>query len=242
MVGNRPRVEQLGIAGWPLRNASEEEFERLLFTCAPAFLEIPKDLVRHVSIKRLGELARRFDGPICFAGTTDFADAGGMDWSNYSRYLDIQLAMAAFLRCKMMRCFLGASSTTGFTRALDRVQEFARRANGIEIVIETHGGFESRMPGFEQLLTYTRVRLVMDWANLEDDDVRASVLRGQIGERIAYFHLRYLPGTVEGGTLGDAERRLIEAYPRHVFLWEPKEISGADAIDSFSANRRRSAS
>jgi hypothetical protein len=220
----------LGIAGWPLRDASLEEVGVAWALCQAPLVEIPKDLLDKVSIKQLFRAVRSARKGIALAGTTDFAHLGGMGWADYSRYLEIQIAQARFLGAHLFRVFLQAETRNDFFRALDRLEQFTR-ATDIEIVVETHGGWESTVAGLSALLESATTRLVVDFGNISDEAAAEFILRRPIGERIAYFHLRALPGAPSTDPIVDArEARAMNVYPGHNFLWEPKGVETREAL------------
>ena len=221
----------LGIAGWPLRDASVEAVNAAWTLSRAPVVELPKDLLDNVSIKHLFRTARAADKEISFAGTTDFASLGGMGWANYSRYLDIQVAQARFLCTRLFRVFLQAETRDNFFRALENLERFTRRVTDIEVVVETHSGWESTAPGLSAFLEITRTRLVVDFGNITDEAAAEFILRSAMGERIAYFHLRSLPGVPSADPIVDGrEARAMRAYPDHSFLWEPKNLDTPAAL------------
>jgi hypothetical protein len=230
---------RLGIAGWPLRNAPEDCLALAFRLGRAPIVEIPKDLLDRISIKRLFGIVARSGKTPCLAGTTDFAGLGGLGWRDYRRYLDIQAAQARFLGCRMMRLFLAAPARADFGRALARVADYAATLRELEIVIETHGGWETTPDGLARLLGASDLRLVVDFSNIRDAGVREALLGSVPKRRIAYFHLRNLPGLGERPSLAAIESRAVAAFPRHAFLWEPKTLSGARAVAAFRAHARR---
>ena len=184
-------------------------------------------------MKQLFWLVKECGRKACLAGTTDFAGLSGLDWADYKRYLDIQMSYARFLGCPMIRLFLQSYSKNDFEVSLRRVDEYARRAENVEIVLETHGGWESRIEGLKYLLAKTKFRLVVDFANVPNRVGRGALLGCVPDDRIAYFHVRNLPGYKERATLAEIEWRAMRLYPGHAFLWEPKSLSGWRAISVF---------
>jgi hypothetical protein len=101
----------------------------------------------------------------------------------------------------------------------------------MEIVVETHGGWESTAEGLSAFLENTSTRLVVDFGNITDGAGAALILQGGIGERIAYFHLRSLPGAASSDTILDVrEAHAMSTYPGHSFLWEPKGLESPEAL------------
>ena len=225
----------LGIAGWPLRSASADCVELAFRLGRSPIIEIPKDLLDRISVKQLFRIVARSGKTPCLAGSTDFARLSGLQWCDYKRYLDIQASQARFLGCRMLRLFLQAKSRAEFETALGRVVEFASRLRDLEIVLETHHGWETRPDGLDRVLAGTEIRLVVDFANVPDRAVREALLREVPKRRIAYFHIRNLPIRREGPSLAAFEARAAEAFPRHPFLWEPKTLSGRRAVEAFRA-------
>lgn len=225
----------LGIAGWPLRRASLECIELALQLGRSPIVEIPKDLLDRISVKQLFGIVARSRKTPCLAGTTDFALLSGLQWCDYKRYLDIQVSQARFLGCRMLRLFLQAKSRAHFETAFDRVVEFASALSDLEIVLETHHGWETRRDGLDRVLARSEIRLVVDFANVRDLAVREALLTEIPRRRIAYFHIRNLPTHPERPSLATFEARAAEAFPRHPFLWEPKTVSGWGAVEAFRA-------
>jgi hypothetical protein len=226
----------LGIAGWPLRSASADCVELAFRLGRSPIIEIPKDLLDRISVKQLFRIVARSGKTPCLAGSTDFARLSGLEWCDYKRYLDIQASQARFLGCRMLRLFLQAKSRAEFETALGRVVEFASRFRDLEIVLETHHGWETRPDGLDRVLAGTEIRLVVDFANVPDRAVREALLREVPKRRIAYFHIRNLPMRPERPSLAAFEARAAEAFPRHPFLWEPKTLSGWRAVEAFRAH------
>jgi len=226
----------LGIAGWPLRRASVECIELAFQLGRSPIIEIPKDLIDRISVKQLFGIVARSRKTPCLAGTTDFATLSGLQWGDYKRYLDIQVSQARFLGCRMLRLFLQAKSRTEFETSLDRVVEFASALSDLEIVLETHHGWETHRDGLDRVLAQSKIRLVVDFANVRDRAVREALLRNVPQRRIAYFHIRNLPTRLERPSLAAVEAMAAEAFPRHPFLWEPKTLSGWRAVETFCAH------
>jgi hypothetical protein len=232
----------LGIAGWPLRRASADCIDIAFRLGRSRIIEIPKDLLDRISVKQLFGIVARSGKTPCLAGTTDFTRLSGLQWPDYKRYLDIQASQARFLGCRMLRLFLQAESREEFEAALGRVVEFASRLRDLEIVLETHGGWETRPDGLDHLLARTEIRLVVDFANVRDRVVREALLRDVPKRRIAYFHVRNLPMyPPEVRSLAAFEAKAAETFPRHPFLWEPKKLSGWQAVEAFRAYNDRTA-
>jgi hypothetical protein len=223
-------VVNFGIAGWPLRRASAACLDAAFRAGRASIIEIPKDLLDTISVKQLFRLVKGSGKDPCLAGTTDFARLDSLDWADYRRYLDIQMSYARFLGCSMVRLFLQADSKKDFEVALRRVDEYAQHAENVEIVLETHGGWESGIEGLAYLLAMTRFRLVVDLANVPDQAAREALLNCVPGDRIAYFHVRNLPGHCEIVALAEIERLAAQLHPLHSFLWEPKSLSGWPAM------------
>ena len=146
----------LGIAGWPLRRASADCVELAFRLGRSPIIEIPKDLLDRISVKQLFGIVARSGKTPCLAGTTDFARLSGLQWCDYKRYLDIQASQARFLGCRMLRLFLQAKSRAEFETALGRVVEFASRLRDLEIVLETHHGWETHPDGLDRVLAQNR--------------------------------------------------------------------------------------
>ena len=229
-----------GLAGWPLRSASLDDLAELWPADSGPLVELPKDLVDRLSIKRLRGLLERVDVPVSLAGTTDLARLGGMDWELYQRYLDIQIAQLHFLGATLFRGFLQAETQEEFRRALDRLKAYAATHADVEFVLETHNGWETTLSGLTELLADTPFRLVVDFANIEHADAKEFILEGGIGGRIAYFHTRRLPESGDRSAISVTERRARAAYPEHAFLWEPKSIGTRRALEVWRSRGGRS--
>ena len=200
--------------------------------------EIPKDLLDTVSVKALFVALAACRKTLSMAGTTDFTTLSGFSWPDYQAYLDMQVASARFLRCGLWRVFLQASTMAELKASLRKVAQFASRHADLEIVVETHGGFESTREGFDYCIAQSPLRFVVDLANIADTALREAILRGTFKRRIAYFHLRNFGAYTEAKSLVPLEARAIQAYPRHTFLWEPKQVEGAEAVRLFDQNNR----
>lgn len=224
---------RFGIAGWPLRNLPLDTLREVIEQVPVDLLEIPKDLIDSTSIKSLFAVLEDRKYTCSFAGTTDFSNLSGLAWRDYQRYLDIQISCARFLRCSMVRVFLQAADLRELEVCLDRLKSYSDLNQDIEIVVETHGGFESHIEGLIYFLDNASFRLVVDISNIEDTKTSEYVVSGELGSRIAYFHVRNLPGYTEQNQLVDWETRATQAYPEHTFLWEPKDVSGAAAVKIF---------
>jgi hypothetical protein len=208
-----------------------EDVSAALTLSRASVAELPKDLLDQVSIKQLFRTIRAASKEVSLAATTDFAHLGGMDWADYGRYLDIQVAQARFLGARLFRVFLQADTQEDFIRALYGLERYTRRVSEMEIVVETHGGWESTAEGLPAFLKSTDARLVVDFGNIADEAASEFILRGAMGERIAYFHLRALPGAPSTDPLLDRrEARAMNAYPTHSFLWEPKGPQTPEAL------------
>jgi hypothetical protein len=232
-------VVDLGIAGWPLRRASPDCIDLAFRSGRSPIIEIPKDLLDRIPMKQLFRIVARSGKTPCLAGTTDFACLSGLKWPDYKRYLDIQASQARFLGCRMLRLFLQAESRAEFGTALSRVVEFASSLRDLEIVLETHRGWETHSDGLNDLLAQTEIRLVVDFANVRERAVREALLRDVPQGRIAYFHIRNLSTRQERPSLAACEARAEEVFPRHPFLWEPKTLSGWRAVEAFRAHLDR---
>lgn len=138
----------------------------------------------------------------------------------------------------MLRLFLQAENRVEFGTALGRVVEFASNLKDLEIVLETHRGWETCSDGLNDLLAQTEIRLVVDFANVRDNGVREMLLKDVPKRRIAYFHIRNLPMHPERPSLAALEARAEQAFPRHPFLWEPKTLSGRRAVEAFRVYTR----
>ena len=226
------RYNSYGIAGWPLRDLSIDVLARLALKLP--IIELPKDLLNTISVKELFSALASAGKETVLAGTTDFARLSGLAWQDYRRYLDIQIANARFLRCKGLRCFLGAGSMEELKISLDRLATISVQIREIETLVETHGGFESTLEGFHHLIETTSHKVVVDFANIQDERLVEYILMSRsIGERIAYFHIRNLPPYCEAESTLEAEAAAGRVYPQHVFLWEPKALAGLDALRVF---------
>ena len=227
-----------GLAGWPLRALSAEEFGNVVRSMPSKVAEIPKDLLDVVSLKALFEALGAHCKTLSMAGTTDFTTLSGLSWRDYQAYLDVQVASARFLRCALWRVFLQASTMAELKASLDKVAQYASRHVDLEIVVETHGGFESTREGFDYCITESPLRFVVDLANIADTALREVILGGTFKQRIAYFHLRNFGAYTEATSLVPLEARAVQAYPCHTFLWEPKQVEGTRAIRLFEENNR----
>jgi hypothetical protein len=240
-VGGNLKVAavDLGIAGWPLRRASPDCLDLAFRSGLSPIIEIPKDLLDRMSLKKLFGIVARSQKMPCFAGTTDFARLSGLTWGDYKRYLDIQVSQARFLGCRMLRLFLQAENRAEFGDALGRVVEFASSLKDLEIVLETHRGWETHTDGLNDLLAQTEIRLVIDFSNVREQAVREKFLKDVPHRRVAYFHIRNLPTRLERPSVAAFEARAREAFPRHPFLWEPKTLSGWRAVEAFRTHLDR---
>lgn len=227
-----------GIAGWPLRWLSAEGFGDAVRSMPSKVAEIPKDLLDTVSVKALFVALAACRKTLSMAGTTDFTTLSGFSWPDYQAYLDMQVASARFLRCGLWRVFLQASTMAELKASLRKVAQYASRHADLEIVVETHGGFESTREGFDYCIAQSPLRFVVDLANISDTALREAILHGTFKRRIAYFHLRNFGAYTEAKSLVPLEARAIQAYPRHAFLWEPKQVEGAEAVRLFDQNNR----
>jgi hypothetical protein len=235
----RAAVVDLGIAGWPLRRASPDCIDLAFRSGRSPIIEIPKDLLDRMSMKKLFGIVAGSQKIPCLAGTTDFAGLSGLKWGDYKRYLDIQVSQARFLGCRMLRLFLQAENRAEFGTALGRVVEYASSLKDLEIVLETHRGWETHSDGLNDLLAQTEIRLVVDFANVREQAVREVFLRDVPHWRIAYFHIRNLPTRLERPSVAACEARAEEVFPRHPFLWEPKTLSGWRAVEAFRTHLDR---
>ena len=222
-----------GIAGWPLRDLSLVDIADAIKATPCELVEIPKDLLDSVSIKKLFDILQASNKTVAFAGTTDFATLSGLPWSDYQNYLDIQAAAARFLKSRYWRVFLQAPTLEELEFSIRKVIDYSRRIPEVEIVIETHGGPESTMEGFNFCLKNSSINFVVDFSNILDTSLREFIAQGGLRERIAYFHVRNIPGYREEASLAPIEAKAARAYPQHAFLWEPKVISGRAAVDMF---------
>ena len=226
---------KFGIAGWPLRNLSLDDLASVIEMTPSKIVEIPKDLLNSVSVKKLFEILKSSQKTAALAGTTDFTNMAGLTWDDYQRYLDIQVVSAQFLGCKIIRVFLQADTRKELELSLNRLGEYSRRFPDMEMAVETHGGFESTKEGIDYCLNQSSIRFVVDFAAVSDEAVKELILGGGLGERIVYFQLRNSPGFCEENDLIDVETRAVEAHPHHDFLWEPKTVSGPEAVKIFQA-------
>jgi hypothetical protein len=229
------RSSRYGIAGWPLRTLSLDNIARAIRGLP--IVEIPKDLLNSVSAKALFSVLATAHSPKALAGTTDFTKLAGLVWDDYRRYLDVQIAYGRFLRCNLFRVFLGAANREELKNSIDKLNSIARDLCDIEPVIETHGGFESTMEGFTQVLEASSSTLVVDFANIRDPKLIDFLLTSPCADRIAYFHVRNLPLHCEVKSLIEVEATAFRMYPDHAFLWEPKSIDGVQALEIFKKLR-----
>jgi len=221
----------IGIAGWPLRSISAGELRGLVALLRAEPIEIPKDLLDSISLKALFEILGGAGKGVSLAGTTDFAGLAGLSWDDYRRYLGVQVAAARFLGCRYFRIFLNAGTSMEMEVALARVVEFSREHEDLEVLIETHGGYESTMEGFKRCIEGFSFRFVVDFANIGDVRLRDWIVESSIGDRVAYFHIRNLGGYLEEEGLLVIEEKARTVYTDKTFLWEPKVVSGVDALE-----------
>jgi hypothetical protein len=224
---------KFGIAGWPLRTLSLDGIAEVIHTVPSSIIEIPKDLLNSVSTKKLFGILVTSKKSVSLAGTTDFTRLSDLSWGDYQNYLDIQFAFGRFFKCKIFRVFLQARTREQLELSVSRVIEYAQRFTDIEIVFETHGGYESTKDGFEFCINTCSLRTVIDFGNISDCALPEFILDSNLDRRIAYFHVRNLPGYCELETLGAVEARAMLAYPQHTFLWEPKAVNGRRAVKIF---------
>jgi hypothetical protein len=227
----------VGIAGWPLRSAPVDCIAFAIRVNPSNLVEIPKDLLNSISVKTIYGLLRDSGKDVSLAGTTDFANLSGLEWNEYSRYLDIQVAQARFIGCRMVRAFLGALNQGQLEIALSRLHVYARTVPDMEILIETHQGWESRRQGLAFCLANSSARFVIDFDNVADTETIEFIMNGTFADRIAYFHLRHLPGQKHVRSLAAVEERAGKIFSNHSFLWEPKTISGRRALKMYCENR-----
>jgi len=226
----------IGIAGWPLRTISPDNLRDLVVSLRADIIEIPKDLLDSISLKKLFDILCGSGKEMSFAGTTDFAGLAGLSWDDYRRYLGVQVASARFLGCDYLRVFLNAGTSVEMEKALERVEEVSRENADVEILIETHGGYESTLEGFKRCIEGSPFRFVVDFANIGDAKLRDWILESSIGDSLAYFHIRNLGEHREDEDLFGIEERARVVYADKTFLWEPKAVSGVDALDIFAKN------
>jgi len=216
-----------------LRTLSLDGVAAVVRTMPSTIAEIPKDLLDAVSLKELFRALEGCGKTLSMAGTTNFARLSGLSWRDYQKYLDVQVASSRFLRCEIWRVFLQASTTNELRQSIDRLSEYGSRFSDLEVVIETHGGAESTREGFEFCLEQLPYRFVIDLANIPDPALCEAILEGNFHRRIAYFHTRNLGAYVEAEALLPLELKALSAYPDHVFLWEPKNVDGREALRFF---------
>lgn len=219
-------------AAWPLRSLELAEFERLLLGLRPRELEISKEFVEARSIKTIAALLRRHPPRlVSFAGTTDFCSLSGMDEREYLSYFAIQATQAAFLGSHLFRVLAGDDSGIAAAQLRDRLSRAQALLGPIELVVETHGGRESDLDVLRHLLDVGRFRLVVDIANVRQPDTVEFLLDEELGDRIAYFHVRNLDRYIEDESALALERALALKYPDHLVFFEPKRIDGAAALE-----------
>jgi hypothetical protein len=223
----------IGIAGWPLRRSAVSEVADIFSDTPSNLVEIPKDLLDVVSLKALFEALIACKKAACFAGTTDFTNLAALSWEDYQRYLSVQVSCARFLRCAYWRVFLGAQDREQLRLSINRMNAFAETLKDLEVVVETHGGFESTEEGFELCLSESAMTFVVDIANIPEQALTKAIVAGHHRDRIAYFHIRNLNGYHEAEHLLELEEKMLDAHPGHTFLWEPKKISGSEAAEMF---------
>jgi hypothetical protein len=224
---------KFGIAGWPLRSLSLNGIAEVIHSVPSCIIELPKDLLNSIPTKKLFGILSASTKTVSLAGTTDFTRLSDLSWGDYQNYLDIQIAFGRFFKCKIFRVFLQARTRKQLELSVSRMIEYAQRLPDIEIVFETHGGYESTKEGFEFCINASSLRTVVDFGNISDGALAEFILDSNLDRRIAYFHVRNLPGYCEEETLGAVEGRAMLAYPQHTFLWEPKTVSGPGAVKIF---------
>jgi hypothetical protein len=228
-------------AGWALRNFSYVEFMDFIQITRPNFLEISKDFLRDdVSIKKLAidlnEMQKYAEIVISYAGTTDLVECSMMTWSTYMEYLQIQVAQAKFLGCKIFRCFLGLIKTDiKQDEIIRRLNEFCSNASPLLVAIEIHGGVECDLKFLKRILNETPVRVVVDFENMYNANLETKVILRNVSlSKIAYFHQRNLPQIwTEHSESENDEMLWYKLMPEGVFLWEPKKIDDPRFVKKF---------
>jgi hypothetical protein len=235
-------------AGWPLRRFNLDQLTSLLSPAPPPLLEISKDLLRDdVSLKALARLLSGLrDGgtrDVAFAGTTDLTACAGFSWDRYRRYLAVQIAQAAFLECSMFRVLAGrAASSIGTHELVARLGALCGDMAPIQVCVEIHAGVESDPDVLRVLIAQTPIRIVVDVENMSRAGLSAAGLAAAVPlDRVAYVHLRNLPGVwVEQPALLDDERRWDAMMPAGRVLWEPKQIDDPPRVEELFREYRTS--
>lgn len=234
----------IGIAGWPTRKFSMTEFENYLAKYLPPLVEISKDFLRdEVSIKELRRVIAQYKETtiFSFAGTTDLTKCAGFNWLVYCDYLSIQAAQARFLGCSYFRCFVGQKTTIPIEELLRRLEYLSKILEPLNLCIEIHGGYESNIKIISSLIEKTRVDIVVDFANMLAAKMSSDELMEVLPQkRIAYFHIRNLPGVWEEDTdsANIQEQWCYKNYEIPV-LWEPKSLTEStqlrELLDKYAA-------
>jgi hypothetical protein len=238
-LNDAPPNRAAQLAGWPLRSASLETFERYLDQRRPVVVEISKDMVDgEVSTKELRRCLERYretnpDARVSFAGTTDFTGCAGFSFDAYLGYLAIQVAQARFLGATFFRLFVGEDTGAPEDCVLDRLARFDTLLDPILPLVELHLGWESSTGRPELLLERTPFAFVVDFENLMTSGLDPADLLGRLPEsRVAYAHARNLPPDhVEHPSSLDVERAWCALQPATPVLWEPKRLSCAQALE-----------
>lgn len=226
------------LAGWPLRGCSTDQFLDAITTFRPRMVEFSKDFLRDdVSVKglaaRLAEVRAKNAFDLSYAGTTDLVNCAGMSWQRYRLYVAVQIAQARFLDCTHFRFFLGGtSSDIDIPELICRVLDFSSDLSPMKPCLEIHGGLESDAEVLGALLDRTAVEIVVDVENMHHAGLAFDQMQDLLPtERVAYLHLRNLPGIwVENPTIEADEERWHDLIPGRPVLWEPKTVDDPERI------------
>ncbi len=226
------------LAGWPQRGFTTDQFLDAITSFRPRMVELSKDFLRDdVSLKglaaRLGEVRESDDFEFSYAGTTDLLSCAGMTWQRYRLYVAVQIAQARFLDCTHFRFFLGAAnSDIEPAELIDRVLDFCSDLSPMRPCLEIHAGLESDVEVLGTLLDKTEVEIVLDVENSHHAGLTFDQIQDLLpAERIAYVHLRNLPGVwSENPPIEADEERWHDRIPDRPFLWEPKTVDDPERI------------
>jgi hypothetical protein len=133
----------------------------------------------------------------------------------------------------MFRVFVGEHTEVPEDRVLDRLARFDALLDPIRPLVELHLGWESSTAHLELLLERTAFAFVVDFENLVASGLDPADLFGRLPEsRVAYAHARNLsPDHVEHPLSLDVEAAWRASHPATQVLWEPKQLSCAEALE-----------
>jgi hypothetical protein len=219
-------------AAWPLRHFNADDLLRLVSEYPPRVLELSKDFLDgDVSLKGLARGLERVRGgnslELVLAGTTDLVRCAGFPWERYRRYLAVQMAQAKFLDCTGFRLLVGPRlPCVEDGTVIDRIETLCEDLSPVQAYVEIHGGIESEPAVLAELLQRAPIMVVIDLQNMQRAGLTSEELRAVLPpERVAYFHVRNLPGVwIEDPASLSEQHESQRRYPGVSFLWEPKTV------------------